>query len=99
MAGTPNLVAIRHGRLAPPRRSPHRTGRLTPGHVLDADPRGRTLCGAEPGYHDLSNSEARSKAGAKWLTCAACREVLELEAAPSPAGVKMTTDDPRKAQP
>ena len=22
--------------------------RATPGHVLDADPRGRTICGAEP---------------------------------------------------
>lgn len=76
MAGTPNLVLIRHARLAPPRRSPHRVGRLTPGHLLDADPRSRTVCGAEPGPADLSNREARTKSAGRWLTCEACREAL-----------------------
>lgn len=77
MSGTPNLVLIRHARLAPPRRSPHRVGRLTPDHVIDADPRGRTMCGAEPGTADLSNREARSKSAGRWLTCPDCRAELE----------------------
>lgn len=77
MTGTPNLVALRHARQAPPARSPHRRGRLTPDHLLDADPRGRTLCGAEAGGFDLSNREARSKAGGAWLTCPACVATVE----------------------
>lgn len=72
MAGSPNLVVIRHARQAPPQRSPHRRGRLTPDHLLAADPRGRTVCGAEPGAHDLTNREARTKAGRLWLTCSSC---------------------------
>lgn len=74
MAGTPNLVIIRHARQAPPRRSPHRVGRLTPDHVLDRDPRSRTVCGADPGTADLSNREARTKTGRRWLTCPDCLE-------------------------
>lgn len=83
MAGTPNLVAIRHARLAPPRRSPHRVGRLTPDHLLDADPRGRTCCGAEPGAYDLSNREARTKSGRRWLTCPDCLALTDPTNPPS----------------
>lgn len=75
----PNLVAIRHARQAPPKRSPYRAGRLTPDSLLDRDPRGRTVCGAEPGTFDLSNREARSKSGRRWLTCSSCVEVLDAE--------------------
>ncbi len=77
---TPNLVIIRHARQAPPRRSPHRVGCLTPDHVLDRDPRSRTVCGAEPGTADLSSREARSKSAGRWLTCPACQAALAAEA-------------------
>lgn len=79
MAGQPNLVAIRHAQQAPPRRSPHRAGRLTPDSLLDRDPRGRTVCGAEPGAHDLSNREARTKSAGRWLTCPACVAALDAD--------------------
>lgn len=77
MSSPVNLVVIRHARLRPPRRSPHRVGRLTPDSLLENDPRGRTLCGAEPGSHDLDARGARTREGRKWVTCPDCSAAID----------------------
>jgi hypothetical protein len=69
-------MTLRHVRQRPDRRSPHRTGRLTRDAAMDNDPRGRTLCGAEPTTNDLDNRTGRSKAGRTWVTCPGCIEAI-----------------------
>ena len=72
-----------HVRQRPPKRSPHRQGRITPENVLDQDPRTRTLCGAAPTALDLSHQSARAGARRgdldRWMACPACTAALEGE--------------------
>lgn len=71
---------LAHARLRSWKRSPHRQGRLTPENVLERDPARRTVCGAEPTDRDLSNRQARTKAGRPYLTCPDCAAALDAEA-------------------
>lgn len=72
----PVVDTLRHVRQRPGR-NPHRPGRITPDNVLDADPRRRTLCGAEPTSDDLAHRDARTRAGREWITCPACADLID----------------------
>lgn len=78
---------IRHVRRKPPKRSPHRAGRITPDHVLDRDPRGFTLCGAEATTDDVDHRTGGTKSYAAWLAdgradqaCSECMAIRNPEA-------------------
>jgi hypothetical protein len=70
-------VSVVHARQPGPRRSPHRTGRITPDHILDRDPRRLTLCGAEPTDRDLANYQARWKNTRPYQTCRDCAALID----------------------
>lgn len=71
-----------HARMAPARTTRHHTGRMTPLTGGDNDPRGWTVCGADPTDRDLSNRSARSAAHRHHLTCEACLQILDGEIRP-----------------
>lgn len=73
-------MSVAHIRRRGPRWSPHRPGRITPENVLAADPRRRTLCGAEPTDRDYSfRAGVRTLALDLCIECAEAALRLELE--------------------
>lgn len=66
-----------HLRKPGPKRSPHRTGRITPDNVLEADPRRSTMCGADPTDKDMRFGDVKPPANRAWyLTHGGCRDCL-----------------------